>query len=537
MNIKFFTILITQIFILVLSSDEISLTITRSKNHEEKTGKLTPLVVSISSEDRYEKQKGVDLICIVDISGSMQGEKIELVRESLQYLVKNLMNEQDNFALVEFSNSAYIIQNLTQMNEINKNLTLELIDNLYASGGTNIYEGLEFGLSLLTKNYSSSGRIASMILLSDGQDNYNYGQVVSKFRNLFISTKKNEYIFTLHSFGFGNDHDAVLMNDLSKLKDGSFFFIRFLTDVKDAFLEIYGTLSSICEVNVKLTIQSNFELYIYGMDDMYNSSLVNKTDNSPFTFNTTILQFIYGKNYPFVFLVNIPEATPKGTEVLNATVSPFGKTAKYLWDQSYNSFAYEEYIRCISFTFFLESYNAGQYSGVTIMGTAIEWVKANYTGRRNWVVEYNDVINDLNNYYSFGKANLLSKIRELKSSKIGIHYRSENSYINQIIYKSHNIDVSNLQSNKVTKETILYFDVNINYYYFYLKDGIGEINNMHFSGEGSSIIIYSEETTEKINITSVNDCASALWNKASRRGRLGPCPCCFDPFPSRFRLP
>ena len=168
MNIKFFTILITQIFILVLSSDEISLTITRSKNHEERTGKLTPLVVSISSEDKYEKQKGVDLICIVDVSGSMQGEKIELVRESLQYLVKNLMNEQDNFALVEFSNSAYIIQNLTQMNEINKNLTLEFIDNLNAYGGTNIYAGLELGLSLLTKNYSTSDRIASMILLSDG---------------------------------------------------------------------------------------------------------------------------------------------------------------------------------------------------------------------------------------------------------------------------------------------------------------------------------------------------------------------------------
>ena len=481
MNIKFFTILITQIFILVLSSDEISLTITRSKNHEEKTGKLTPLVVSISSEDRYEKQKGVDLICIVDISGSMQGEKIELVRESLQYLVKNLMNEQDNFALVVFSDSAYIIQNLTQMNEINKNLTLEFIDNLHDSGGTNIYEGLELGLSLLTKNYSSSDRIASMILLSDGQDNYNYGQVISKFRDLIINTKKNEYIFTLHTFGFGNDHDAVLMTDLSKLKDGSFFFIRFLTDVKDAFLEIYGTLSSICEVNVKLTVQSNFELYIYGMDDMYNSSLVNKTDNTPFTFSTIILQFIYGKNYPFVFLVNIPETTPKGTEVLNATVSPFGKTAKYLWDQSYNSFAYEEYIRCISFTFFSDSYYAGQYRGVLIMGIAIEWVKANYTGRRNWVGEYNEVINDLNNYTSFGKANLLSKIRELKSSKIGIHYNNENSYINKIIYKSHNIDVSNLQSNKVTKETILYFDVNINYYYFYLKDGIGEINNMHFS--------------------------------------------------------
>ena len=58
MDKKFFSILIiAQIFILVLNSDEISLTITRSKNHEEKTGKLTPLVVSISSEDRYSKSR------------------------------------------------------------------------------------------------------------------------------------------------------------------------------------------------------------------------------------------------------------------------------------------------------------------------------------------------------------------------------------------------------------------------------------------------------------------------------------------------
>ena len=32
-----------------------------------------------------------------------------------------------------------------------------------------------------------------------------------------------------------------------------------------------------------------------------------------------------------------------------------------------------------------------------------------------------------------------------------------------------------------------------NYFYFYIKKGIGEINNLHFSGTESSIIIYSKK--------------------------------------------
>lgn len=43
----------------------------------------------------------MDLICVIDDSGSMKGKKAQLVRKSLKYLLK-IMNEDDRISLVKF---------------------------------------------------------------------------------------------------------------------------------------------------------------------------------------------------------------------------------------------------------------------------------------------------------------------------------------------------------------------------------------------------------------------------------------------------
>ena len=505
-----------HIFILV-TNDDLSLDIFRARSHADQTGSLTPLVVSLSSIDKSEKVKGVDLICIVDVSGSMYGSKIQLVRESLKYLV-NLMNEQDNIALITFTSYTDIICDFTKMTSYNKSSLLDDINNLRAYGGTNIYSALRTGLEFVRHDYSSGDRIASMILLSDGEDNYySSDRLSSLFKQLLINTGKSNYVFTLHTLGFGSDHDYELMNKLSLIKDGGYFAIQRLLDVQDAYLKIYGSLSTICSVNVNLTIQSNFKIEkVYGMEDMYEASLKNDTKIS--TFQTTLIQVIYGKNYYFVVLVNIPENTPFGTEVLNATISPLGISKKYLWDETYSNIAYEEYIRCISFTYFSDAYILGNYLGVEKIKEGRAWIEVNYNGVRDWIGEFDDVLYDMNNNYYYG-ANLLSKLRELKTSQIGIHYNNnENTYINNILYSSHNIDISNLPFIRIVGQTIIKFDININYYYFYLKEGFGEINNLPFSGYGSSLIIYSDDSSGTINITSLSDYIEYYyWNETKTR--------------------
>ena len=200
-----------------LSHETPSLTIGRARSHADISGTYTPLDVSLSTEDKSTKVKPVDLICVVDVSGSMMGAAINLVLESLKYLI-NLMDESDNFALVTFSSDATLVSGLTKMAEENKKKILDKISGLNAYGSTNIYDGLKTALDLFKDDYSSGDRIASIILLSDGYDNHNYKDVVNVFKNYLKSTKKDSYVFTLYTFGYGTDFDYELLNQIALIK-------------------------------------------------------------------------------------------------------------------------------------------------------------------------------------------------------------------------------------------------------------------------------------------------------------------------------
>ena len=60
---------------------------------------------------------------------------------------------------------------------------------------------------------------------------------------LALKEKENENlgVFTIHSFGFGKDHDEDLMNKISQLKDGSFYYIKELNTLDEAFCNALGS--------------------------------------------------------------------------------------------------------------------------------------------------------------------------------------------------------------------------------------------------------------------------------------------------------
>ena len=193
-----------------------------------------------------------------------------------------------------------------------------------------------------------------MILLSDGDDWD--GNVDTNFENHIKEEGKENYIFTLHTIGYGVDHNASMMRDISLIRDGGYFFIRHLSEVNSAILEIYGSLSTNFKVNVLLSITSKYKIKeVMGMDDMYKNNLIDTSN----TFTTKILHFVYGKIYDFIVLVDIPQNIQNRELVLTAraTANQFDLKAEYLWDNSLDSFAQEKYIRGISFTNFQKAYN------------------------------------------------------------------------------------------------------------------------------------------------------------------------------------
>ncbi len=60
---------------------------------------MLPAMVSLRTEGG--SRTSVDLICVIDVSGSMMGEKIELVRSTMKYLLEALP-PADRLSIITF---------------------------------------------------------------------------------------------------------------------------------------------------------------------------------------------------------------------------------------------------------------------------------------------------------------------------------------------------------------------------------------------------------------------------------------------------
>ena len=194
MNSKSLSIL--TLLILIFSIKAIDISILKG---EKLFNKNTPFVVNIVSEEIEEKSSNTELICVIDVSGSMIGEKIKLVKQSLKVLLE-LMGEKDKLGLVLFNHESQLLLDLTYTTNANKKKIISLIDRIKASGGTYILGGLEIAVNMLESsqkkritNLNNKLISSAIILLSDGMDNKmdhieigNELKKLNKKTNLFI---------------------------------------------------------------------------------------------------------------------------------------------------------------------------------------------------------------------------------------------------------------------------------------------------------------------------------------------------------------
>lgn len=107
----------------------------------------------------------VDLVTVLDVSGSMQGAKLSLLKQAMKFVIQNL-GPADRLSIVSFSSTARRLIRLTRMSNEGVHQALNAVNSLTAGGGTNIAEGLRKGAKVLYLSYL-------LILFSIDQKEYN----------------------------------------------------------------------------------------------------------------------------------------------------------------------------------------------------------------------------------------------------------------------------------------------------------------------------------------------------------------------------
>ncbi|KAE8669201.1 chaperonin HSP60 [Hibiscus syriacus] len=216
------------------------------------TRNLSPNIHYASLLQSRHHRAPVDLVAVLDISASMSGTKLALLKRAMGFVIQNL-SSNDRLSVIAFSSSACRLFPLRRMSDLGRQQALQAVNSLVAQGGTNIAEGLRKGAKVM-EDRTEKNPVASIIFLSDGQDTYTvYCTSMNKSPpnyELLVPPSMHDggnsgLRIPVHAFGFGADHDASSMHSISEISGGTFSFIETETMIQDAFAQCIGGLLSV----------------------------------------------------------------------------------------------------------------------------------------------------------------------------------------------------------------------------------------------------------------------------------------------------
>ncbi|KAK3162492.1 hypothetical protein QOZ80_1BG0090160 [Eleusine coracana subsp. coracana] len=200
----------------------------------------------------------LDLVTVLDVSGSMAGSKLTLLKQAMGFVIDQL-GPSDRLSVVTFSCTARRIIRLTRMSGDGKAAARAAMESLMDEGSTNIGDGLRVAAQVLDGRRHRNA-VASIILLSDGQDNhtlsrgmgYSYVDLVPRSLRRGADNRSSPPV---HTFGFGTDHDAAAMHAIAEVAGGTFSFIENQAAVQDSFAQCIGGLLSVAVQEARLKVE------------------------------------------------------------------------------------------------------------------------------------------------------------------------------------------------------------------------------------------------------------------------------------------
>jgi len=194
-----------------------------------------------------------DITFILDVSGSMSGEKLEQAKKALLYCINNL-NAGDQFNVIRFSTEAYsLFKSLENVDKQNINRAKRFIDDLQAIGGTNIEEAF----SLAFKNYNKSNRPHFIVFITDGKPTIGEMNDEKLVNRILSSNKLAARIFT---FGVGNEINTHLLDKLTEATKAWRTYVGEDEDIEVKVSNFYDKIQSPVLSDLKLEV-SNVEVY------------------------------------------------------------------------------------------------------------------------------------------------------------------------------------------------------------------------------------------------------------------------------------
>jgi len=198
---------------------------------------------------RQRERLPVNLAFVLDRSGSMSGDKIELAKRTIAAALEHL-NERDRFSVVVYDDVVdVVVQSTPGSTEARRNAMARL-DAIDARGSTNLSEGWFRGAEQVASHLAADG-VNRCLVLTDGLANNGVTDPVelskhaAELRTRGVSTT---------TFGIGADFDEVLLQSMADAGGGHFYFVRDAATIRDHITSEVGETLEIVARDVELEV-------------------------------------------------------------------------------------------------------------------------------------------------------------------------------------------------------------------------------------------------------------------------------------------
>jgi len=194
-----------------------------------------------------------DLVAVIDVSGSMSGEKISQAKSALTQLLGSL-REGDRFRLVAFSGGVRrYAQGWTAVSAQGRRDASAWIQSLEAEGGTNIAGALSEAFA----EPPAEEALGVVVFLTDGQPTT--GDTDPE--HIVERAEQGRGRFRVFSFGIGDDVNTYLLDRLTERARGTTEYIRPGENIERAVGSLAAKIASPVLTDVAISATSGVELY------------------------------------------------------------------------------------------------------------------------------------------------------------------------------------------------------------------------------------------------------------------------------------
>lgn len=173
-------------------------------------------------------------VCLVlDCSTSMQGSRLDTVKATAIELVRQL-RPIDVFSIVHFSDRAEVLVPATTHSDLRMLETR--IQLLQASGGTEIYQGLQAGIEEI-RRYRSLKHVNHIMLITDGRT---YGDEADCLR---LADQASTMGISISALGIGSQWNDAFLDQLCSRTGGNSKFVAKIDDIHQFFQEKVSSLN------------------------------------------------------------------------------------------------------------------------------------------------------------------------------------------------------------------------------------------------------------------------------------------------------